>query len=117
MPAPTAPPNSHAVSSASSIWTLSNPTPVAPFYASLAGVGPGADLMPPDAHSTVAPKLVVRRGFGLGECGSTAADLGDDLFGGAVPDEGLRVVLPAPRAPHAGLDPLPEAAEGNAGYS
>jgi hypothetical protein len=39
--------------------------------------------------------LVVRRGFGdLVEGGSHAADVGDDLLGGAVPDDGLGVVVP-----------------------
>jgi hypothetical protein len=42
-------------------------------------------LEPPDRSA-----LVVRRGFGdLVEGGSYAADVDDDLLGGAVPDDGL----------------------------
>ncbi len=37
---------------------------------------------------------MVRRGFGLGECGSAAGDFFDDFLGGLVPDEGLGVVVP-----------------------
>jgi hypothetical protein len=37
---------------------------------------------------------VVRRGFDLGKCGPSAADLGDDLLGLFVPDEGLGLVVP-----------------------
>ena len=39
--------------------------------------------------------LVVRRGFSKGgEGGVSSLDLGDDLFDGLGPDEGLRVVVP-----------------------
>ena len=31
--------------------------------------------------------LVVRRGFGFGECGAASADFGDDLVGCLGPDE------------------------------
>jgi len=37
---------------------------------------------------------VVHRGFGFGEGGASAADLGDDLLGGLVPDERLGIVVP-----------------------
>ena len=37
---------------------------------------------------------MVRRGFDLVEGGSPASDLVDDLFGGFVPDERFRVVVP-----------------------
>ncbi|MGH9251639.1 MAG: hypothetical protein ACRD0W_19270, partial [Acidimicrobiales bacterium] len=40
--------------------------------------------------------LVVRRGFGDGgQGGSASSDFGDDFFGGAMPDEGLGVGVPA----------------------
>ena len=41
-------------------------------------------------------ELVVRRGFGYGgvECGASAPDGVDDLFGAAMPDEGVGVVVP-----------------------
>src|SRR5215204_3086757 len=51
-----------------------------------AGRGPGG--------GPARPPLMVRRGFGLGECGSSAAYFGDDLFGGLVPDERSGVVVP-----------------------
>ena len=39
--------------------------------------------------------LVVCRGFSdLVECGSSSFDFGDDFFGGFVPDERFRVVVP-----------------------
>ncbi len=62
--------------------------------------GQGSDLMRENAvlawpvGSEGATALVVRRGFGLGECGSAAGDFFDDLGGGLVPDEGLGVVVP-----------------------
>jgi hypothetical protein len=55
--------------------------------------------------------LVARRGFGLGEGGPTAADLGDDLFGGPVPDERLRVVVPVLGPLLDGVDEVGDAAE------
>ena len=42
---------------------------------------------------------MVRRGFGFGECGPSAADLGDDVVGGFLPDERLGVVVPV-LSPH-----------------
>jgi Ferritin-like len=47
-----------------------------------------------DPWYVVVNQLVVRRGFGFCERGSTAADLGEDLVGGLLPDEGAGVVVP-----------------------
>ncbi len=55
---------------------------------------------------------MVRRGFGLvGEGGSPSLDLGDDVVGGFVPDEGLGVVVPVLGPELDGVDELIEAGE------
>ena len=59
-------------------------------------------------------RLVVRRGFGLGECGTSASDFGDDLFGGLVPDERSGVVVPVLGPQLDGVDEGVHAVEGAA---
>ena len=56
--------------------------------------------------------LVVCRGFGDPvECGSSSLDFGDDFFGGFVPDERFRVLVPV-FGPHLdGVDELVDAGE------
>src|SRR5208283_4159058 len=50
--------------------------------------------------------LVARRGYGLGKGSPSSTDLGDDLFGRLVPDEGLRIVVPVLGPDLDGLDQL-----------
>lgn len=57
---------------------------------------------------------MVRRGLGFGEGGAASADLGDDLFGGLVPDEGVEVVVPVLGPQFDGFDERVDAGEGAA---
>src|SRR5215204_891425 len=55
--------------------------------------------------------LVVRRGIGSGEGGSSSADFVDDLLGGDMPDERLGVVVPVLGPGLDGVDELGDAGE------
>src|SRR5215207_4175361 len=57
------------------------------------------------------PNLVVRRGIGSGEGGSSSADFVDDLLGGDMPDERLGVVVPVLGPGLDGVDELGDAGE------
>src|SRR5215210_9007206 len=56
----------------------------------------------------------MRRGFDLGKGGASPAYLGDDLLGGLVPDERLRVVVPVLDPRLDGVDQIGDAGEGGA---
>ncbi len=56
--------------------------------------------------------LVVCRGFSdLVKCDSSSSDFGDDFFGGLVPDEWFRVVVPGLSPVFDGVDELVDAGE------
>ncbi len=65
-----------------------------------------------DLFASLLEHLVVCRGFSDPvECGSASADFGDDFFGGLVPDERFRVLVPVLSPHFDGVDELVDAGE------
>jgi len=58
--------------------------------------------------------LVCRGSSDPVECGSSSADFGDDLFGGLVPDERFRIIVPVFGPHFDGVDELVNAGEADA---